>query len=327
MRSGASTRRPPGTRWCRAASCGCGGCWGQRRSRRPVTATGSPCPQTAWIRTGSSCSCGAAASCSSWADAERAQRAFGEALGLWRGQPLMELDGWEPGRIEAERLTELRLEAEECWLDAALRAGRHAEVLAQAQAGVAQEPLRERRWALLALAQYQSGRQGEALRTLHRARTVLATELGLDPGPDLAGLERAILRQDPALVVPPPAPDAAAVCPYLGLFCYDIDDAETFFGRDREVADCLNRLETSGMLAVVGPSGSGKSSLVRAGIAAALARAGRRPFVVTAGSRPTIVLSDTPPSDTADTVLVVDQFEEVFTLCTDPQERIRFLSL
>ena len=46
-------------------------------------------------------------------DTDRAQRAFGEALALWRGQPLMELDGWEPGRIEAERLTELRLEAEE----------------------------------------------------------------------------------------------------------------------------------------------------------------------------------------------------------------------
>src|SRR5664280_3346005 len=69
-----------------------------------------------------------------------------------------------------------------------------------------------------------------------------------------------------------------------------------------------------------------RSSLVRAGVAAALARAGKRQFVVTAGSRPTIVLSDTPPSDTADTVLVVDQFEEVFTLCTDPQERIRFFA-
>src|SRR5664279_6287061 len=55
-------------------------------------------------------------------DPDRAQRAFGKALAMWRGQPLMELDGWEPGRIEAERLTELRLEAEECWLDAALRA-------------------------------------------------------------------------------------------------------------------------------------------------------------------------------------------------------------
>ena len=259
-------------------------------------------------------------------ESERAQHALGEALGLWRGRPLMDLDGWEPARIEAERLTELRLEPEECQIDAALRAGRHAEVLAQAQACVAQAPLRERRWALLALAQYQSGRQGEALRTLHRARTALVTELGLDPGPDLVALERAILRQDPELAVPQAGPDAAADCPYLGLFCYDVDDAETFFGRDAEVAECVRRLESVGMLAVVGPSGSGKSSLVRAGVAAALVRAGRHPFVVTAGSRPTALLTDTPPEDSADTVLVVDQFEEVFTLCTDPEERIRFFA-
>ena len=194
---------------------------------------------------------------------------------------------------------------------------------AQAQAAVAEAPLRERRWALLALAQYQSGRQGEALRTLHRARTVLVAELGLDPGPDLVALEQAILRQDPALAVPPAAPDAAAVCPYLGLFCYDIGDAETFFGRDVEIAECLRRLETAGCWRWSGPSGSGKSSLIRAGVAAALARAGRRPFVVTAGSRPTIVLTDTP---SADTVLIVDQFEEVFTLCTDPEERDRFFA-
>ncbi len=259
-------------------------------------------------------------------ESERAQHALGEALELWRGPPLMDLDGWEPARIEAERLTELRLETEECQLDAALRAGRHAEVSAQAKAAVARAPLRERRWSLLALAQYQSGRQGEALRTLHQARTVLVTELGLDPGPDLIALERAILRQDPALTVPPAGPDAAAVCPYLGLFCYDIDDAEMFFGRDAEVADCVRRLGSAGMLAVVGPSGSGKSSLVRAGVAAALVRAGRHPFVVTAGSRPTAVLTDAPPTPEAGTVLVVDQFEEAFTLCADPEERTRFFS-
>jgi WD40 repeat protein len=107
------------------------------------------------------------------------------------------------------------------------------------------------------------------------------------------------------------------------LFCYDIGDAETFFGRDVEIAECMRRLETAGMLAVVGPSGSGKSSLIRAGVAAALAGEGRRPFVVTAGSRPTIVLTDTPSTDT---VLIVDQFEEVFTLCTDLEERDRFFA-
>ena len=254
---------------------------------------------------------------------ERAEHTLDEALDLWRGLPLIDLDGWEPARIEAERLTELRLSTQECQLDAALRAGRHQEVLAQAQSAVAQAPLREHRWGLLALAQYRSGRQGEALRTLYRARTVLVTELGLDPGPDLVALERAILRQDPALIVPPAPPDAAAICPYLGLLCYDIDDAENFYGRDLDVAECLRRLQSVRLLAVVGPSGSGKSSLVRAGIAAALVRSGRRPFVVTAGSHPAAVLAD---KLSLDTVLIIDQFEEAFTHCTDAEQRNIFFT-
>ena len=135
-------------------------------------------------------------------------------------------------------------------------------------------PLRERRWALLARAQYQAGRQGEALRTLHQARTVLAGELGVDPGPDLVALEAAILRQDPSLAAEVALPEPSATCPYLGLVPYDVADADGFFGRDPDVAACLRRLADVGVLAVVGPSGSGKSSLVRAGVAAALARDG-----------------------------------------------------
>ena len=86
-------------------------------------------------------------------------------------------------------------------MEASLAAGHHAEVLTQAAAMVEAAPLRERRWALLAQAQYLAGRQMEALRTLRRVRVVLARDLGLDPGPDLVALEQAILRQDPALAV------------------------------------------------------------------------------------------------------------------------------
>ena len=98
---------------------------------------------------------------------DRAAYVSGEALALWRGPALRELERWDPGRVEAGRLEELRLDAEEIRLEASLRAGRHREVLAETQARVAEAPLRERRWALLALAQYQAGRQGDALRTLH----------------------------------------------------------------------------------------------------------------------------------------------------------------
>jgi WD40 repeat protein/DNA-binding SARP family transcriptional activator len=256
---------------------------------------------------------------------ERAAHVVGEALALWRGPALAELESWDPGRLEAERLEELRRDAEELRVDAALRAGRHRELLVEAQAMVDEAPVRERRWALLALAQYQTGRQGEALRTLHRARTVLATELGIDPGPDLVALEAAILRQDPSLVAEAALPEPSTTCPYLGLVPYDVGDADAFFGRDADVAACLRRLAATGVLAVVGPSGSGKSSLVRAGVAAALERDGRRVVVVAPGLHPNDALTVLPAVGPAP-VLVVDQCEEALTLCDDTGEQARFFA-
>ena len=64
---------------------------------------------------------------------------------------------WETGRVEAERLGELRRDAEEMRVDAALRTGEARRVLAEARRLVEQEPLRERRWELLVLAQYRAG--------------------------------------------------------------------------------------------------------------------------------------------------------------------------
>ena len=256
---------------------------------------------------------------------ERAAHVVGEALALWRGRALVDLEGWGPAGIEASRLEELRLDAQEVLLDAALQAGRYREVLADLQARVAEEPLRERRWALLAQAQYQAGRQGEALRTLHRARLTLANELGVTPGPDLVALEGAILRQDPALEAEVALPKPSATCPYLGLVAYDVADAEAFFGRDADVAACMRRLAAVGILAVVGPSGSGKSSLVRAGVAAALRRDGRRVVVVTPGVHLCDALTILPTRGPAP-VLVVDQCEEAVTLCDDPAEQVRFFA-
>jgi WD40 repeat protein len=254
---------------------------------------------------------------------ERSAYLVEEALHLWRGEPYVELEGWEPGRVAATRLQELRLDAHELRLDAALQTGRHREVLAEAQAKVAEQPLREHRWEQLTLAQYQSGRQAEALATIRRARRVLADELGLDPGADILALEQAILRQDPALLAATAPPEASAACPYLGLVPYDISDADGFFGRDAEVSECLRRLAEVGVLAVVGPSGSGKSSLVRAGVAAALIRDRQRVVVITPGSRPVDSLNAVQVSGPAP-VLVVDQCEEAITLCPDDDERSRF---
>ena len=231
---------------------------------------------------------------------------------------------WEPSQIEAARLEQVRLDAEEVCIDAHLQSGQYREVLAEAQALVARQPLRERRWALLALAQYQAGRQGEALRTLRQARSVLAAELGIDPGPELVALEQAILRQDPELIADGVPGVASPLCPYRGLVPFDVDDADGFFGRDLATGECLRRLAVNGVLVVVGPSGCGKSSLVRAGVAAALQRDGRRVTVVTPGAHPLDAFTGLPVN--GDAVLVVDQCEEAVTLCTDPAEQTRFFA-
>ncbi len=107
----------------------------------------------------------------------------------------------------------------------------------------------------------------------------------------------------------PPDP---AQPPYRGLVPYDVDDDESYFGRDREIDVCLQRLAQSPLLAVVGPSGCGKSSLVRAGIASRLRRSGQPVLVFSPGSDPATALHGARQAAGPTTVLVVDQLEELF---------------
>lgn len=253
---------------------------------------------------------------------DRAAYLVDQALALWRGDPLADLEEWQPGRLQGERLTELLLDAQDIQTQAALELGRHREVLGEALLRAEQAPLRERRWELAVLAQYRCGRQGDALRTLRRAKVVLATELGLDPGPDLTELEGAILNQDPALVTAPAATDPSPECPYPGLLPFGVGDEATFFGRETDVAACLDLLDSAQVLAVVGPSGCGKSSLVRAGVAARLQREGREVVVMTPGPHLRDISDGEPFSRPAGrVVLVVDQFEEALSEHLDPQDR------
>ncbi|MEU1012464.1 hypothetical protein [Streptomyces sp. NPDC005890] len=127
--------------------------------------------------------------------------------------------------------------------------------------------------------------------------------------------------------------------PYRGLARFETVDSSVFFGRSQLTADLLQLLRRRRFAAVFGPSGSGKSSLVRAGLIPALqdTRDTRlRPAairILTPGERPAHTHADvfTPRSTTSspaeDTFVVVDQFEEVFTLCQDSVERARFIDL
>ena len=266
--------RRRGRRWSRAASCGCASVLGaaaiesgavglppdadRRRARPPACSSG--CSSEAGRR---------------WpgGDPARASYLVQEALDLWRGRALADLEEWEPGRVEAARLEGLRMDAEELRVEAeiARRAGAQA-VLERARALVAQAPFRERRWALLATALHQSGRQAEALAAVKRARAMLVDELGLDPGPRAGRARAAAAAAGPVADRRGMAARGQRVCPYRGLLPYDAEDADSFFGREDDVAACLRRLRDAGVLAVVGPSGVGKSSLVRAGVVASLVR-------------------------------------------------------
>ncbi|HXJ64257.1 MAG TPA: AAA family ATPase, partial [Actinomycetota bacterium] len=135
---------------------------------------------------------------------------------------------------------------------------------------------------------------------------------------------------------PPATTEASAVepeCPYRGLAAFGEDDAPLYFGRERLVGEVAARTVGAGLLAVVGPSGSGKSSLVMAGLLPSLA-AGLLPgsarwghVVLRPGDHPmdalqTALLQKSPGTRL---VLVVDQFEETFTTAADEDERGAFV--
>lgn len=115
------------------------------------------------------------------------------ALGLWRGVPF---GGLTSGRFTIERacLDERRRLAEEDRCEALLAVGRVADASIELERLTREEPLRERRWALLMTALYRVDRQVDALRAYQRAREELVRQVGLEPGDVLRALEEAILQ-------------------------------------------------------------------------------------------------------------------------------------
>jgi DNA-binding SARP family transcriptional activator len=207
-------------------------------------------------------------------DAARAKERLCAALGLWRGEPLAEFTYERFAQSDIARLQEARLAAVEDRIEADLALGAGGELAGEIESLVTANPLAERLRGQLMLALYRAGRQADALAVYRQASELLREELGLEPGRALQELERAILDQDASLEG---TRDAAAmrgvsvgVCPFKGLAFFDRADAEFFCGRERLVADLLARLVESPLAGIVGSSGVGKSSLLRAGVLPAL---------------------------------------------------------
>ena len=124
------------------------------------------------------------------------------ALALWRGPALADF-AYEPFAQRAiTALEELRTQAIEDRIEADLALGRAAELVPELEQLIHDHPFRERLRGSLMLALYRSGRQADALQAYRDARSLLAEELGLEPGLALRELETAILRQDPVLEAP-----------------------------------------------------------------------------------------------------------------------------
>jgi predicted ATPase len=132
-------------------------------------------------------------------DQDRARATLETALGEWSGPALGDMADERFALSEADRLEELRMQAIEELYQARIDIGTGRDAIAELRGLVTDEPGRETLWRLLMLALYGDGRQAEALEAYQDARRYLADELGLDPSPELQGLERAILNQEALL--------------------------------------------------------------------------------------------------------------------------------
>jgi predicted ATPase/DNA-binding SARP family transcriptional activator len=181
-----------------------------------------------------------------------------QGLDRWRGRALADAADTSWGEPEAVRLEELRAAVLEGWLEARLALGESSEVVAEAEAAVAEHPLREGLWAKLISALYASGRQADALRAYQRLRELLGEELGIAPSPELADLEMAILRQDREAVGEDterrrsPAAERMSNLPR---------ELTSFVSRPRELADLAVALQARGLVTLTGAGGTGKTRL------------------------------------------------------------------
>ena len=292
-------------------------------------------------------------------DAERASELLTEATRMWRGRPYEDVADDGSLAPEVRRLDDLRLTVMEERLTADLSLGRHGVLTGEIELLLEEHPYRERLWGLLMTALVRSGRHDDALRANERARRILGEDVAIEPSAELGVLMEQILLKDEA---PRPTPESLGLRnPYKGLQAFQESDAADFFGRRRLVDQLVAAVASTRLLAIVGPSGSGKSSVVRAGLIPAL-RTGRlyhsekwviaemvpggQPFaelesaLLRAHAGPSVSLINQLrdeqlglthavlrllPSDDSELVLVIDQLEELFTLVQDEQVRRRFL--
>jgi len=206
-----------------------------------------------------------------------------EALDLWRGPALVDIQDLSASRAEIFRLRELRAVAFEELAEARLVLGEHSFVIDVLSAAVAEYPLRERLTAQLMRSLYRSGRHADALAAFADIARRLDEQLGVEPSAELRRLEEDVLLQRSSLDL---TPNRTVVAP-----AHTRASAVRFVGRRPELAQLLDRIGSSEplesrLVLIAGPAGVGKTTLVQE----ARARFVRRrivPFVGACHSQPT----------------------------------------
>jgi DNA-binding SARP family transcriptional activator len=221
-------------------------------------------------------------------DPEQAAAQLAEALALWHGSPLADVPATTLVETEAERLADLRLDAAELRVTAELACGSHAQVIPELRRLLADHSLRENLWLLLMRALDGAGRHAEALEAYGQARSVLAEELGVDPGAELRQCYAELLAKDEALTKDagdapgsisagtvtagsrPPAPAAAEPRVARSVPAQLPADVADFTGREDQIKHLCDLLASGGAEAdpgavrialVAGSGGLGKTSL------------------------------------------------------------------
>jgi DNA-binding SARP family transcriptional activator len=186
--------------------------------------------------------------------AASAEARLSAALDLWRGPVLADVPAVECLTWRADQLEQIQLAAQEQLMAALLALDRSAEAVEVLHRLVDAAPLREQRWALLVRALDRCGRRAEALDAFQRARRVLRDELGLEPGPELRELQRAILSSDPSAHSVRPAQLPSDTAGFVGR-------VEHLARLDDLVRDDPGRSPSPVVSVVSGAAGTGKTAL------------------------------------------------------------------
>ncbi|WP_326622391.1 winged helix-turn-helix domain-containing protein [Streptomyces decoyicus] len=197
-------------------------------------------------------------------DFARARDTAAAALQLWRDDALVDVRKGPTLKAEAVRLEELRTSAHHLRIESDLHLGRHHEVLGELTSMAGREPTDERAQGNLMTALYRMDRRAEALQVYRRARERIATELGLDPSPQLQALHTAVLTSDEALLRP--AGRLTAVTAATRAPCHLPAPREPLTGRAGQLARLTAVLagrarEDRPVVIVGGAPGTGKSEL------------------------------------------------------------------